>query len=775
MSNILPTGTTLKNNSYRIQRLLGQGGFGAVYLAEDLIMNQSCAIKESFDSSPGAQAQFEVEARILANLSHPHLPRVTDNFIEPATGLQYLVMEYVKGQDLGELLDRTGPLPEDKVLAWMDQVLDAVAYLHSYKPRPVIHRDIKPDNIRLLPDGQTVKLVDFGIAKIGGVSDPTRKAARGVGPGFSPPEQYGTGTDTYSDVYALGATLYNLLTNAIPPESIDIAHSGAKLVPPRHLNPQISPRVEQVILTAMQLDPKLRFPTAGEMLLALQGKRPTTVLATCPHCGEEIRAGAKFCNKCGQPIVRVAPFVFKQSGYQAKSIKDLVSGCDRYWDEGKTYFWRGELEPWLASLGKQGQTLATKAKTIRARHTDQSAALEEFLEAADPTRSLPILTLDQTALDFGSLRKGDSKVLSFAISNSGRGYLHGTLDARPPNWLSVHPASFGCLSGAQQKIDVAVKTANLSGTELGVDYSGTMTILSNRGQQTVPVRLKVVDEPQAHLDPAQVDLGRVAWGARVRGQVTVSNSGGGTLQGTLVADEPWIAVDQTNQPFALSKGQSLPIPFTVDASGFAQRGRYSGQLQVQAKGRGNPIAVVTVQVDIPFSLDPANPTSRVNTLEDLRDFCDRDWQAGVTLLSNGRIGTFLSFIGETEAARTADQCRQMEDKAIGLERLLRDGLGTKPPTKYDTNAMDVVSALGLGPLPKLFGRPEVVTLRILNKSKRGYLYGQVEPLVDWLHIPQPRFGCLPGQVAEVKIHVDKKRRKIGLLSLGTQLFEIVLE
>ncbi|MFB0537517.1 MAG: protein kinase [Anaerolineae bacterium] len=774
MNNILPAGTTLKSNSYRIQRLLGRGGFGVVYLADDLIMNQPCAIKESFDNSPGAQAQFEVEARILAHLSHPHLPRVTDNFIEPATGLQYLVMEYVEGKDLGELLDRTGPLPEGRVLAWMDQVLKAVAYLHNYKPRPVIHRDIKPDNIRLLPDGKTVKLVDFGISKIGGVSDPTRKAARGVAPGFSPPEQFGAGTDTYSDVYALGATLYNLLTNVIPPESIDIAHSGAKLVLPRHLNPRISPRVEQVILTAMQIDPKLRFPNAGEMHLALQGKRPTTVSAACPHCGAAVRATAKFCPDCGGTIPPV-PFVFRPSGYQAKSIKDLVGGCDRYWDEGRDYFWRGEFEPWLASLGKQGQTLAAKARAIRARHTDKSAALEEFLEAADPTRSLPILTLDQTALDFGPLRKGDSKVLSFAISNSGRGYLHGTLDAKPPRWLSVRPAGFGCLSGAQQKIDVEVKTASLSGTELGVDYSGTVTVLSNRGQQAVHVRLKVVDEPQAQLDPLQVDLGRVAWGARLRGQVTVSNSGGGTLHGVLVASKPWIAVDQKSQPFALGKGQSLAIAFTVNAAGFARRGRYSSQLQVQAKGRGNPVAVVTVQVDVPFPLDPANPTSQVSTLKELRDFCDRDWQAGMTLLSNGRIGTFLRFIGKTEAARIADQCRQMPDKAIGLERLLRDGLGAKAPTRYDTNAMDVVSDLGLGPLPKFFGRPEVVTLQVLNKSKRGYLYGRVESLVDWLHIPQPRFGCLPGQVAEVKIHVDKKSRKIGLLSLGTELFEIVVE
>jgi serine/threonine-protein kinase len=302
----LQTGTLLKNNSYRIRSTLGQGGFGVVYLAEDLILQRLCAMKESFENSPEAQAQFEVEARLLASLSHPHLPRVTDNFIEGRSGKQYLVMEYIEGSDLGQLLLQQGPLPEDQVRLWFDQVLDAVAYLHTNKPNPIIHRDIKPDNLRLLPGGKMVKLVDFGIAKIGAKSR-TANVARGITPGYSPPEQYGSGTDTYSDVYALGATLYNLLTGVIPPDAIDRNYQKTILTPPRQINPAISVEMEQIILTAMNLDPAQRFADASQMRHALLSRRSAD-LVICPNCGALARAGSQFCSQCGRSLTETGPF-----------------------------------------------------------------------------------------------------------------------------------------------------------------------------------------------------------------------------------------------------------------------------------------------------------------------------------------------------------------------------------------------------------------------------------------------------------------------------------
>ena len=203
------------NNRYRIVKLLGQGGFGAVYRAWDLNLDHQRAIKENLDTSPQAQRQFKREAQILDVLVHPNLPRVIDHFIVPNQG-QYLVMDFVEWQDLGEML-MNGPLPEARVLPWIIQVCDALIYLHSQNP-PVIHRDIKPGNIKITPDGRAI-LVDFGISKVYDPTLSTTVGARAVTPGYSPPEQYGKGaTDARSDMYALGATLYHLLTGQAPPQ-----------------------------------------------------------------------------------------------------------------------------------------------------------------------------------------------------------------------------------------------------------------------------------------------------------------------------------------------------------------------------------------------------------------------------------------------------------------------------------------------------------------------------------------------------------------------------
>jgi len=267
------TPATVLNNRYRIVKQLGKGGFGAVYRAWDLHLSKVCAVKENLDTSPDAQKQFTREAEILANLHHPNLPRVTDHFIIPGQG-QYLVMDYIDGEDLGSLLKNSaGTIPEDQLLLIVEQVQDALDYLHAQNP-PIIHRDIKPLNIIITPKGDAV-LVDFGIAKIYDSKLSTTLGARAYTPGYSPPEQYGQGgTDARTDVYALGATVYTLLTGQVPTESVQRS-TGQQLPYPRTLNPSISQQTEQTILRAMEITPSHRFNSISEFWSALGGSAAT--------------------------------------------------------------------------------------------------------------------------------------------------------------------------------------------------------------------------------------------------------------------------------------------------------------------------------------------------------------------------------------------------------------------------------------------------------------------------------------------------------------------
>ena len=254
----LSPGQTL-NNRYRIAQLLSQGGFGAVYRAWDLNLEKITAVKENLETSDAGTAQFQREAKFLSNLTHPNLPRVTDYFVIPGQG-QYLVMDFIEGKDLQTMLRESGgPLPEALVLDWAFQVCDALYYLHAQTP-PIIHRDIKPANIRIMasaqhPQGRAV-LVDFGIAKQQEAGKVTTMGARAVTHGFSPPEQYGLGiTDAQSDVYALGATLYHLLTNLDLPAAMDlVSGQAAALRPAQQVNPAVSPHTSQALEHAMQLN-----------------------------------------------------------------------------------------------------------------------------------------------------------------------------------------------------------------------------------------------------------------------------------------------------------------------------------------------------------------------------------------------------------------------------------------------------------------------------------------------------------------------------------------
>jgi serine/threonine protein kinase len=245
---------------------LGKGGFAATYLANDLRLNgKKRALKEI------PEALFdEYETGILSQLDHPSIPDITDRLI--ADGMIYLVLEFGGSRTLdSERKRRGGQIPLELLLPWIRQLCEVLTYLHARTP-PIVHRDLKPGNI-LLDDNDRIMLIDFGIAKESKASEETRTLARAASHGFSPPEQVmGTGTDPRSDIYALAATFYALLTGTIPPAAHERI-AGKEVVPTSQLIKGVPETVDKAILQALDLNANRRPQTAQTFSRMLDGGR----------------------------------------------------------------------------------------------------------------------------------------------------------------------------------------------------------------------------------------------------------------------------------------------------------------------------------------------------------------------------------------------------------------------------------------------------------------------------------------------------------------------
>ena len=250
---------------------------GAVYEAVDQRLDTTVALKETLFAEERLRKQFEREARLLARLHHPALPRVSDHFSE-GDG-QFLVMQFIPGDDLSEMMTRKrSPFPANQVLTWADQLLDALDYLHTQDPQ-IVHRDIKPQNLKLTSRGQII-LLDFGLAKgqAGEISRVTTSASiYGYTPNYAPLEQIqGLGTDSRSDLYSLGATLYHLLTNVKPPDALTRAAAivngqADPLLKASEVNAAVAPELDHVLAKAMAQNREQRYATAVDMRKALHG------------------------------------------------------------------------------------------------------------------------------------------------------------------------------------------------------------------------------------------------------------------------------------------------------------------------------------------------------------------------------------------------------------------------------------------------------------------------------------------------------------------------
>jgi serine/threonine-protein kinase len=330
----LGPGAVLQNR-YRIVSHLDQGGMASVYRAWDRRLDVPVALKEMIPQ-PGIDAralaqlrqQFEQEAQTLARLNHPHLVRVSDFFEE--RGNAYLVMDFVEGESLAHRIERKGALPEEEVLTWAEQLLDALSFCHA---KGVIHRDLKPENIIIRPNGGrgtgSAVLVDFGLVKLWDPDDPrTKTKMRGMGtPEYAPPEQYDMQmghTDARSDIYGLGATLYHALAGKAPPTATLRMADPETFEPLGDIVPDVSDRLADAVMKALALPRSQRWQTANEMARALGVSIPTW--------GEE-RARARSVPKPAGPTRRMAsaeseaqPAKARRASSTAPSAESIFTG-----------------------------------------------------------------------------------------------------------------------------------------------------------------------------------------------------------------------------------------------------------------------------------------------------------------------------------------------------------------------------------------------------------------------------------------------------------------
>jgi serine/threonine protein kinase len=296
VTSALQPGTQLAGGLYAVGKVLGQGGFGITYLGSDARERRTVAVKEFFPHGSvrrnrevhpssgmsladfvAARDKFLGEARILARFKHPGIVEVYGSFDENNTA--YMVMEFLRGRSLLQLLEERGPLPEAEVVGYIIRVGEALEVVHRAN---LLHRDLKPDNVMLTDDGRVV-LIDFGTARTYAAGKTGRMTTM-LTPGYAPLEQYGQQVrfGPFTDVYALAATLYHLLTGRMPTDATDRA-TGAVLPSPRELNSTVSQHVSDAVMWAMQIRVDQRPQTVSEFIAALENGTP---ISAQPAAGE---------------------------------------------------------------------------------------------------------------------------------------------------------------------------------------------------------------------------------------------------------------------------------------------------------------------------------------------------------------------------------------------------------------------------------------------------------------------------------------------------------
>jgi len=546
---------------------------GAIYLVQDAdAFGRERVLKEMLDyvdpadypdqaayqrAVQHAHRRFEEEGRTLSVLKHRGIPNIAAYFSEG--GRNYIVMEYVEGSDLEQRLTRSDdqgrriagqPYPVDDVLRYGIQVCKVLEYLAGL-PRPVVHQDIKPANLIVDRSGE-VRLVDFGTAKArlavqpGGKVGLQKSSVYGT-VGYAPPEQYSGQSQPRSDVYALAATLYHLLTDDDPRQ-----------------HPFQFPRLTglpqalwSALDGALQQDVKHR-PTAGQLRARLEALAAPAAAAEPLHL---------------------------RSGGVARTVAELAAACDQHWEDGKHHLYRGDFEERLRKWGRAD--LESQAAAIRQQHSNQDVGLDAFLRLLDPAYPPPRWQVTPAALNLGVVPWGEQRTVQVEVQNVGHGCMQGRV-LQSPSWLSASPAVI--VARDRQTLQLTVDAGKL--TPQPQAQVGVLLLDAGRGGQAQVGVSVVAPEPALVVDTAALDLGAAYQGETRSGRITVSNRGGSPCEVVVGSNPGWAAA--TPERFRCQPGQSVAVTIAADTSRMGL-GIHNTQLTVTAQAGGwrqeRPVAV----------------------------------------------------------------------------------------------------------------------------------------------------------------------------------------
>ena len=461
-TGLLPPNRKLNGDRYLIIRKLAQGGQSAVYLALDSADGRRVAIKEMSGSQltplerPKAVNDFLREANILMGLSHQGLCRVFATFMEEGNK-PFLVMEYIEGHNLeDELIGRGRPLDWHSVATWGMMLADVLSYLHSQTP-PVIYRDLKPANVMLQRSG-AIKLIDFGIAR---QLYPARlrDTARLGTDGYAPLEQYSGHSEMRSDIYALGASMYHLLTGRVP-EAAPLRYTGQAMTPIRALNQQVPEALDRVIGQMLHLDARKRMPDARAARHALEwacrvASQPGAGVAAGPI------SGGRYASPASAPISG-APVPRRRETQRPAVPIDEIATTD--------------LPPRapIASM-----PLAPSDPLKNGADSDPGGPAGFAVNA----QQTPKLRLWPLRLDAGLVQANSASNHALELSNRGGGYLTGTVETNS-RYVTVDPPR---VDPSTSQLVVHINTSGLAPGE----YRVLVAVRTNGGDQVVPVQFMV--------------------------------------------------------------------------------------------------------------------------------------------------------------------------------------------------------------------------------------------------------------------------------------------